>query len=182
MITITLIALGIFTLLALVYFIYEGIVAPSLRAVSRLQLFALRDRLRKLKMEHRSELSDEVFRDLQSSINFATAHVSQIDLRLIRNASKAFEHDAELREHVARRIAIFDACPIEELHLIREEYFEVLDWVLFVNSAGLIVYIIPIFLVFELKESVQNTVKKVFSLPDNEIDKITPQDPTFAPA
>jgi hypothetical protein len=178
MIAIILIALAGLTL---VYFIYEGIVAPSLRAVSRLQLFALRDRLRKLKMERR-DLSDEVFCDLQSSINFATAHVNQIDLRLIRNARKAFERDAELREYVARRVAMFDACPIEELHLIREDYFEALDWVLFVYSAGLFPYLIPIVIGFSIKDSLQNTVKNVFSLPDNEINKIAPEDPAFAPA
>jgi hypothetical protein len=176
------ISLLIFAVLALTHFIYEGILAPSLRASSRLKLFALRDRLRNLKMDQRERLSDEVFFDLQSSMNFSVGRLRQIDLRLVKSANDAFEHDERLRKRVERRIAMFEACPIAELHQIIEEYFDVLDNVVLINSGAWLPYLIPAFIAFVLKESVQSAIKNVFSLPDNEIEKIVPTDFGFVPA
>jgi hypothetical protein len=168
--------------LALLHFIYEGILAPSLRASYRLKLFALRDRLRNLKMEHEERLSDEVFFDLQSSINFSVGRLRQIDLRLVRSANRAFERDAKLRKRVERRIAMFEACPIAELRQIRKEYFDALDNVVLVNSGAWLPYLIPVLVAFVLKESIQSAIKNVFSLPDNEIEKFAPPDFVLVPA
>lgn len=170
-----------FAAIALTHFVYEGILAPSFRASYRLKLFALRDRLRKLKMEERENLSDEVFFDLQSSINFAVGRLQQIDLHLVKNATDAFERDEKLREQVKQRVAMFEACPIPELHHIRLEYFNALDNVVLVNSGAWIPYLIPVVVGFALKTSVQSAIKNVFSLPDNEIAKIAPPDPILAP-
>jgi hypothetical protein len=176
------ILLLIFAALALTHFVYDGILAPSFRASYRLKLFALRDRLRKLKWEQGDKLSDEVFFDLQSSINYSVGRLKQVDLRLIKNARMAFERDERLRKQVERSIAIFDACPIQELHRIRFEYLNVLDNVVMVNSGGWIPYLIPVAIGFALKESVQSAIKKTFSLPDKEIEKIAPPDPVLTPA
>jgi hypothetical protein len=168
--------------LALTHFVYEGILAPSFRAAHRLKLFALRDRLRKLKWEQGNELSDEVFFDLQSSINFAVGRLPEINLHLIRNAKEAFERNEKLRKQVESRIAMFEACPIEELHRIRLEYFDALDNVVLINSGGWMPYLIPVVIGFVLKESVRSGIKNIFSLPDNEIEKIAPPSPVLTPA
>jgi hypothetical protein len=170
------IILATLVVLTLTHFIYEAILAPSFRASLRLSLFALRDRLRNLKMEKGAKLSDEVFRDLQGSINFAATRLNQIDLHLLKNAREAFERDKKLRERVARRIAMFEACPMVELHQIRSDYFEVLDTALAVNTGGWVPYLIPIVIGLVLRDSAQGLVKKVFSLTETEIDKIAPQD------
>lgn len=175
------ILLLIFAVLALTHFIYEGILAPSLRASCRLKLFALRDRLRNLKMKDGDRLSDEVFFDLQSSINFSVGRLRQVDLRLVRSANAAFERDEKLRKRVERRIAMFEACPIPELHQIIAEYFNVLDDVVLINSGAWLPYLFPAFMAFVLKEKVQRAVKNVFVLPDNEIEKIAPPDFVLVP-
>jgi hypothetical protein len=172
--------LATLVVLTLIHFIYEGILAPSFRANLRLNLFTLRDRLRKLKMEKRHEISDEVFRDLQGSLNFAATRLNQVDLRLLKNARDAFERDKKLRERVERRIAIFEACPIAEVHEIRREYFEVMDNALAVNTAGWVPYLIPIIVGLILRDSAQGLVKKVFSLSDSDINKISPSDLVLA--
>jgi hypothetical protein len=172
----------LFAVLALMHFIYEGILAPSLRASCRLKLFALRDRLRNLKMEERERLSDEVFFDLQRSINFSVGRLRQIDLRLVKSANDAFERDEKLRKRAERRIAMFEACPIAELHQIIDEYFDILDNVVLINSGAWLPYLVPAFIAFVLKESVQSAIKNVFSLPDNEIEKIAPPDFALTPA
>jgi hypothetical protein len=181
MIALVVVILFVFAFLALTHFVYEGIIAPSLRAALRLKLFALRDRLRLLKMQQGEHLSDEVFLDLQSSINFAVARLKQIDLRLLKHLNDVLESDEKLRKRVERRIAMFEACPIEELHQIRRGYFDALDNVVLMNSAGWFPYFVPVFIGFLLKDSIQAVVKKVFSLPDNEIEKIAPPDPILVP-
>ncbi|HEV7398279.1 MAG TPA: hypothetical protein VGN86_17335 [Pyrinomonadaceae bacterium] len=163
-------------ILTLIHFVYEGILAPSFRARLRLNLFSLRDKLRKLKMERREELSDEVFLDLQASINFAATRLSKVDLVLLMNARRAFEQDEHLRKRAEHRNALFEACPIEELHTIRHEYFDILDDALAINSGGWMPYLIPILVGLLLKESANGLIKKVFSLSDKDIDRIAPPD------
>ncbi len=55
--------------LAIIHFIYEGIIAPSMRLHYRYRLFTLRDELRFLKATHKDELPDEVFILLQNILN-----------------------------------------------------------------------------------------------------------------
>jgi hypothetical protein len=133
-------------------------------------------------MEQRDHLSDEVFFDLQSSMNFSVIRLQQIDLRFIKNANGAFQRDEKLRKSVAQRIAMFEACPIGEVRQIRDEFFYTLDGVVLINSGGWMPYLVPFLIGLVLKEKVQDAVKNAFSLPDNEIEKITPPAPvlTFA--
>ncbi len=164
---------------AFIYFVYEGILAPSLRAKLRLDLFALRDELRDLKIEHRAELSDEVFRELQTAINGAVTRLNQIDLRLLRNTRLAFQNDEKLRKRVARRIAILEACSVEEVRVIRDKYSDLLDNALIINTAGCIPYLVPVFFGFLFAESAKTLIQKAFSLSENDLNRIAPP-PAFA--
>ena len=169
--------------LAFTHFLYEGILAPSLRFELRLKLFALRDELRDLKLKLGDDLSDEVFRDLQNSINGAVMRLNQIDLGLLKTAREAFERDEKLRRRVERRIAMLEACPIEEVRIIRSRHFQLLDYALLINSGGWIPYLIPIVFGFIFADNAKTLVKTVFSLPENDLNRIVPPPPKIlAPA
>ena len=166
---------------ALFHFIYESILAPSFRFKLRHRLFALRDELRGLKIDKGDELSNEVFEDLQGSINASVARLKLIDLRLLKKAHDAFERDEKLRKRAARRNAMFDACKVVEVQKLRSQYFELLDLALMVNSGGLIIYLIPPLLGLIFADYGKNQIKAIFSLPENDLVKLAPSD-TFVPA
>jgi hypothetical protein len=74
------ILLSVMMLLTLAHFIYESIVAPSLRLKIRYDLFALRDELRFLKIKRGSSLDDKHYVYLQDSINTMISHLARYDI------------------------------------------------------------------------------------------------------
>jgi len=161
-------------ILTFIHFVYEGILAPSFRAKLRLDFFKLRDDLRDLKIARKNELSDEVFRDLQDGINGAVVRLNQIDFGLLKKAHDAFERDEKLQKSVARRNAMFDACAVGEVKEIRQRYFELLDRALMINSGGWFPYLVPIALALIFADTARNSIKNVFTLPENDLNRIAP--------
>jgi hypothetical protein len=59
----------IFVALVVLHFIIEGIIAPSERSKVRLELFALRDRVRHTKIDNPVEFDDELYDHMQEHVN-----------------------------------------------------------------------------------------------------------------
>lgn len=163
--------------LAFTHLWYESILAPSLRFRLRFKLFALRDELRELKIKRSDDLCDEVFSDLQSSMNGALMRLNLIDLRLLKTAREAFERDEKLRKRVERRIAMMEACPLEDVRIITIKYFRILDRALAINSGGWVPYLIPVVFGFIFADKAKSLVKEVFSLSENDLNRIVPPPP-----
>lgn len=164
----------VLAILTLIHFLYESVIAPSLRFSLRLKLFALRDDLRTLKIERGAELSDEVFLDLQDTINGAVLRLKHIDLSLLKAANEAIEHDEKLKKRVRQRIAMFEASPVSEIREIRRRSFDLIDHALAINSGGLLLYLVPIVIGFFFADRARALVVSVFSLPENDLNKIAP--------
>lgn len=156
------------------HFFYEGVIAPSLRFELRLKLFALRDEIRELKLKYGDELGDEVFRYLQSSINATIGRLSLIDLRLLIRAHEAFEHDEKLSARAERVERMLRECPIAEVQEIRTRQLQLVGYALAVNSGGWSPYLIPVVIGKLSARSAKAQVRRVFELPENDINKIVP--------
>jgi len=97
-------------LYALLHFILESIVAPSVRFNIRLDLFAMRDKLRLLKIND-PEIGDEVFGVLQDGINGAIKYLYDIDIPFLLHCDVLVNRDPQLKESVEkRRAAVMNAC------------------------------------------------------------------------
>src|SRR5262245_60473492 len=99
-------------LLALFHFIYESILAPSLRLSLRHNLFGLRDELRRLKVQYGDAFDDTHFLYLQGSINTMIAMIPRYDLATLYYAQRAYKRDAEFRNHVDERADMLGNCTI----------------------------------------------------------------------
>src|ERR1035441_10315344 len=82
---------------ALLHFIWEGILAPSLRHNIRLDLFALRDNLRRLKINN-PELPNDAFNTVQDGLNGAIKHLSDIDIPLLVYCDSIVKRDADISD------------------------------------------------------------------------------------
>lgn len=171
--TILLYALIVF---AAFHFIYEGIIAPSLRFNLRFKLFGLRDDLRRLKVGKGGELSDEVFNVMQGVINNTITLLHRTNLDLIVRAEIDLEEDAALRKRVQKRRELLDACPLEEVQRIRKEAGTAMYRAVLINSGGWFVYIVPVFVLIGCASRVQSFVKASLTMPEYEVDRLTPPD------
>ncbi|HEX8138696.1 MAG TPA: hypothetical protein VF544_14110 [Pyrinomonadaceae bacterium] len=158
--------------LAFVHFIYEGIIAPSIRFKLRLELFKQRDELRELKMEQDCELCDEAYSYLQDVLNNTIKHVSHIDLWLVSVARHQI--DEETREKIAALEKQVEECPIKKVKEISDKQIDIIGKALFTNNGGLILYLIPLAVLLAFYQTFVGYAKKVLSLPERDIDRLAP--------
>lgn len=160
--------------LAAYHFIYEAIIAPSLRFEMRLKLFALRDELRTLRLQHPESISDEIFQDLQSSLNATISRLGLIDLRMLITAHELFEHDEKLQKRAEQRDELIRSCPIPQVGAIRQRQLDLVGWALAINGGGWLPYLFPVIVSRFCESRVRAQVRNVFALPENDINKIVP--------
>ena len=165
-----------FVLVALtaIHCVYESILAPSLRFELRLKLFELRDELRSLKLEYRESLSDEIFHNLQNSLNATISRLGLIDLRILKTAHERFKQDENLRKRSERFDALIRNCPIPEVETIRQRHLKLIGKALLTNSGGWFAYLVPIFVAFLFADRIMAQIRAIFALPAKDIKKIVP--------
>jgi hypothetical protein len=164
--------------IALFHWIYEGIILPSLRFSFRCELFELRDALRDLKQKYRNEISDEVFRYLQGSINNGLVLLPITDLRIIY-AARAIERDESLISRLEKREAAISNCKVKEIQEIKNKLGIISIKAFVANTAGSFVYIVPVLYLWHFSHRIFGSIKKLVLIPEQEIEKAMP---SFCPA
>lgn len=163
-------------LLAVIHFIYESILAPSLRLRMRFDLFALRDELRALKVDYGDSLDDKHFIYLQDSINAIIKMLPHIEISLVSHIKEEIEKDARLKARLIERQKILDDCDITELSIIRKKSIDLSIMALGVNSGMWSVYIVPIMAFGAIYKSIARRVKAFISLSEPDLQQIAPHD------
>ena len=156
-------------LLAVFHFVYESIIAPSMRLELKHRLFALRDRLRRLKLAARDDLDDRHFHYLQDSINGLIRALDHLDLALLHRLRSARLHDATLTSRVDSRSRILDECRIPEAVEIRGKTFRIAIEALAVNSGAWIVYLVPLLVAAAGYAEVKRLIGSVISMPPPDL-------------
>lgn len=136
---------------ALAHFVYESILAPSLRLKLRFKLFALQDQLRILKICNDAELDDKHYRYLEKSPHSLIRMLHRIDLATLASSELAYQRDPKFRERVTERSRILDDCAVDQAKQIRAESLRIATKALVVNSGAAFVLFFPITLLMFLR-------------------------------
>lgn len=167
---------------ALVHFIYEGIIAPSLRMRLRNEMFVLRDELRALKITDDDRCSDDVFAIAHNGINQYINRLHWLTISFMADFTKA-HRNPEFRKEVKRRRDLVSHSPCHEVQHIVLRGNKVLENAFFVNSAITFAYFVPIILVIELLASAK---RKLFARVHTKVSEVFATPPgrtaTFFPA
>jgi len=135
-------------IIAAVLFVYEGMIAPSLRIKLRYELFDVRDRLIKLRHEHKQSFKHAEFDLMMYIVNasiFVLSHHNIIDVIGLR--AKAVQGKAEgleVEEQGKRIAATVEQSELPELKELHGEIITVTIQALAVNSLPFIVMLLPI--------------------------------------
>ena len=159
-------------ILAFLQFIYEGILAPSFRCFLRFKLFTHRDKLRNLKIQYGENITDEVFREMEDSVNSAINLLPEIDLTSVFRAHHAFKTDAELRERVARRHEIVSKCEINEAKKVMNRITLCFVFALTVNSFWALLMLLPFVILAIVLKNMQVFFEKVLLIPIHEANNL----------
>lgn len=162
------------TLLAIFHFIYDGIIAPSLRLEARYELFALRDQLRELKKERGNHLADKHFTHLQDTINTMLANLAQFDVGTIYLIEQEFKRDKDLKKRIDARIRVMDDCTDPDAREIRKKALWIGGKATAVNSGAWFLYLLPIASVAISLSAIKTRVKAALSLTENDLKRVVP--------
>ena len=156
---------------AMFHFIYQGILLPSYRLEMRIRLFALRDNLRRLKMEN-SNVDEEAFSCVQNAIN-CWVNRTGFDLYLFLKVHHAIEKDKQLAERIAKRAAAIENCSSPELKEIAKGVNQTLEKLIMLNSGPVFVYLFPLALAAACFRQTVNAVRRLACVSEWEMNRFT---------
>lgn len=157
-------------LLSIIHLIYESVIAPSLRLKLRFDLFALRDEVRSLKVEHGDMLRDRHFKYLEDSINSTILMLPRFELSVIRKINEELKKDKELDARVQERMRVLDDCNISRIAEIRKKSLDLANKSFVINSGMLFMYLLP----FALLRVIENRIRSAVSMSNADLKKIAP--------
>jgi len=164
-----------FGAIALAFFIYDGILVPSMRLRLRFQLFELRDEARGLKVDDNDGFDDKAFDVLEEFLNVAIGLLPRANISLVAQARQAFANNPELRTAVAERRKIIESCSRREVADIQHRAAQILDWAFLANSGGWTVWVVPIALVLVGFRSIQALFRELILWPETQIHRVLPE-------
>lgn len=167
------IALIVLAVVILVNYVLEAGIAPSERLQLRFRLFALRDRLRDLKMQN-PELSDEVFDLVQDELNCGIYLLPLISATLMAKAKNGIANDESWRSRIKKRRHLLETCGNDEVRRIDAESTEVLRDALAINSIGWMIYILPPIIAWILVRVCLSSIRSLLSTPLKELERRFP--------
>lgn len=182
------ILLLIISALAIVHFIYQGIMLPSIRLALRYRVFELRDKLRKLAINNNVGLDTKAYEYMQEAINVTTTFLYRFDLKLALDVHQAFKQNPSLYELAENRHMIIKSCKSQELHRIDSSLKRILALVLLANSGGFIFFLIPLLLLIsavlsaihqfkkQVWDRVRDFVASMMCVPEKEVSELTSMD------
>lgn len=162
----------LFALLAILHFVYEGILAPSYRLEYAYQVFRLRDQLRMLKIERGREFPEKQFQIMQDSMNGILRNIELIDIVMLRECQKKIAEDKEFRARVEERLKVLEACQLDEVKAIRDRSARIVERVLSVNNGAWGFYLLPIGVAFICYQKTAQMVKCIATLSEPDIEKV----------
>jgi hypothetical protein len=162
----------VLVILAVIHFIFEGIIAPSYRLELQYNLFRLRDDLRRLKIRKSDQLSDKHFHWLQDSINGVIRNIERVDIVALVAFRIRLHKDEDFRRRVRDRTGELEACNLAELQEIRRRGNRHVEHILSVNNGAWGFYIIPIAIACAFYAKTAKALKEMTALPPVDLEKV----------
>lgn len=160
--------------MATLHFVYDGIIAPSLRFEARYELFALRDRLRELKKLRGDGIDDKHFHHLQDILNTMVTNLARFDVGTVFLIEQQFRKDRDLKKRIDARIRVMDDCKDEEIRRLRQQALDAGSKATAVNSGAWFLYLLPIVTLAIGFNAAKSRVKAALSLTGSDLRRVVP--------
>jgi hypothetical protein len=159
---------------ATAHFVYESILAPSLRLRLRFELFSLRDELRDLGMGGQAALDDRQFEYLQDSLNLLISVLDRFDGTTLIAVEKELRRNPLLRAQTEMRLSVVERCENLRARSIRAQCVRIAAQALAVNHGGACLYVLPLALPSLGYSRLRRLIAASLSLSDARLAKVAP--------
>lgn len=169
------ILLLVFSILAIWHFIYEGMVAPTIRSHLRNQLFAIRDELRKAKSEGLSDRDELAFRFVHQGVNNFLNRLPYITLQRVKLLADEINLDDAKRHLLDHHIQAVKRSENERIRTAFIKANTVLERAFLVNMGSWFIYILPLAMIIGGLTRLSNLVAEIFVSSAKDVERLIPQ-------
>lgn len=155
---------------AILHFVYELIIAPSLRLELRLALVRLENEVRLLKIQN-SGVVERQLGELQDSVNALTCMLFKFDLVTLHAISEEIDRDAALKRRVEARARILDDCVLPEVLALRRKQIRIATKALAVNSGPMMLWSVVPASLFVGYHTVFRKIKNSLTVPAPDLER-----------
>lgn len=170
--------------LAILHFVLESAIMPSIRFSLRCKLFALRDDLRKLRESQPDKSSEKIFNTLDRSICSTISFLPYANFSVMISSMKMAEENPEFKKKVEDQISLIKNCGIQEVQHIAKQQEKYGELGLISNTAGWLLYFVPIailvFPVIAFGKQIKKSVANLSYGPKHELASLMPSSAEFA--
>jgi len=161
--------------IALWHFIYEGVIAPSIRMHLRNRLFALRDELRAAHAAGGISREDEqAFWFVHNGINSFLNRLSALTVSNIKRIQRAHDADPKLRAAFEDHLGKVLNAKAPVITSVFGRTNEVIQIGMIVNAGGWFIYLVPIAACALLMQTARKAAKAVLLTPQQVLDRTMP--------
>lgn len=162
--------------IATFHFVYEGIVAPSVRMQLRNKLFCLRDELRQLKVDGQLAKADaEAFWYVHDGISSFLNRLPYLTIGLQISVDKAYRENPALQARIEQRCRLLNSCQNKVITDVFAKTTRVVEEAFIVNSGGWFVYIVPLGILIATLGSLKKLAFSLVLTPEPDTQKMMPQ-------
>lgn len=176
----------ILILLTIFHFVYESIIAPSLRIKIRYKLFELRDELRRLKFNEGQNISEDVFKQVDYSVNSSIKHLPFYNFKLLYDAKKEFDSNEKLKKQVEQKIGLIEECHIDSIREIFDKTNRYSSFAFLINTGAWLLYLFPFIVILILIAGfnkalikLKQYVARIAFAPEKNFNSIYPKDDLY---
>ncbi|WP_368647982.1 hypothetical protein [Castellaniella ginsengisoli] len=168
----TLIIIGF--VIATWHFIYEGIIAPSIRLHLRNELFKLRDELRAEKNKDLTAEDEAAFWFVHDGINNFLNRLSGLTIERSRRLYHEYINDQEARTTLDNHMQKVMSVENSAIRSVFDRTNHVIHKAMLTNAGGWFIYIIPLAIVMALAGSIARAAKGMLLTPTAALEKLIP--------
>lgn len=152
---------------------YEGVIAPSLRDRLNDEMFELRDRLRRIKLERDEGCPERAFDIAHNGINQYVHRLHWVTISFIIEFNRSHR---KFRNEVKERREAVANCGVPELHKVVDEGNQIVERALIVNSGAVLVIALPFVvlavLAFKLQRKLYAKAAELFATPERRTQQV----------
>lgn len=164
----------LFLVAAAWHFVYEGIIAPSIRLHLRNRLFVLRDELRQARIDGIPKEDVNAFSFVHDGINNFLNRLPSLTLERTNALSREYERNAELRHVLDAHVSAVAESRDSRIRSIFHKTNSVIEAAIITNMGGWFIYIVPVALVIAAMSKLSRFAAELIVAPTKDVERFLP--------
>lgn len=162
-------------LIAIWHFVYDGIIAPSIRQRYRNELFKIRDQLRGAKIEGIAKSDERAFWFVHDGVDNFLDRLPSLTLLRARSLSVEYDSNESLRKVLKGHLDAVRDCGDQRIKDAFDKTNSIIEKAMIVNFGGWFIYLIPLACLVMLLSKLSTLAKNLAVAPHRDVERLIPQ-------